>query len=125
MIPNLTGQKVTTVSLDYRLRFFTDLGWQFDLEGDVELDAGGHEPVHVDNTGPDTPLPPLLENIAGQEIRDVRVSESGDLAVVLESVVVVTRSDPNYESWQVYGPEGEILVCGPGGRLTTWGPRPH
>ena len=125
MIPSFTGQRVTTVSLDHMVRFFTDCGWQFDLEGDVKLETAGHDPVHIDKAGPGSPMPHVLESIAGQEIRDVRVSESGDLTVVLESVVVVTRADPDYESWQVYGPDGETIVCGPGGRLTTWGPLPH
>lgn len=123
MIPNLTGQKVTTVALDYMVRLTTDAGWQLDLEGDVELDSPGQALVHVDKAGPGTRVPPMLQSISGQEIRDVRVSESGDLAVVLEASVVVARADPNYESWQVYGPEGEIIVCGPGGHLTTWGQR--
>jgi hypothetical protein len=121
VIPSFTGQRVTTVSLDYLLRFFTDAGWQFDLEGDVELYSPGAEPLRVDKAGPGTPLPQLLESISGQEIRDVRMSESGDLEIALETMRVVTRADPNYETWQVYGPEAEIIVGGPGGRLTTWG----
>jgi hypothetical protein len=123
VIPSFTGQRVTTVSLDYMVRFFTDAGWQFDLEGDVELHPADDKPVHVDKDGPGTPMPQILESIRGQEIRDIQISARGDLDIALETVRVVTRGNRNYEAWQVYGPQGEIIVGGPGDTLTSWGPR--
>ena len=28
-----------------------------------------------------------------------------------------------HEAWQLSGPRGELVVCMPGGKLATWGPR--
>lgn len=92
MIPNFAGQRVTTVSVDYIMRLFTDRGWQFDLECDVEIQSAGHDVARIDKDGPGTPVPEVLESISGQEIRHARVSESGDLDVTLESVAVVAKA---------------------------------
>ena len=38
----------------------------------------------------------------------------------------VLRADPDsrYESWEVRGPGGRLMVCGPGGELSIWGSEP-
>jgi hypothetical protein len=125
MIPDFSGQTVTRLRIDYRLQLWTDQGWQFNLEGrtvlvsrDVqlmEIEVG----IHLD----DKDLPESLKQLEGKKLDGVMVSAGGDLALNFADAQVSVQADPRYESWQIHGPRGEIVVCMPGGELAIWGPR--
>lgn len=123
MMPRLADETITKVEIAFMLRFWTESNWQVDLEGAVTVvpDDGPATEVHHDVV---TAAPPEdLRWLIGARIVSVEVAQGGDLIVEFEHRRMRCAADADYESWQVYGPKGEIIVCGPGGRLTEWGPR--
>ncbi|MDN5798150.1 MAG: DUF6188 family protein [Intrasporangium sp.] len=74
--------------------------------------------IHVDDE--DLPLEP--RQLVDSQLRNVVVSPNGDLALNFSDAQVNVRADPKYESWQIHGARGEIVVCKPSGDLAVWGP---
>ncbi|WP_076260432.1 DUF6188 family protein [Intrasporangium flavum] len=123
MIPKLDGEIIAKAELAFMLRFWTESDWQVNLEGAVTLipDDGPATVLHDDVMA--AALPDDLRWLFGARITKVEVAVAGDLIVGFADRHLKCAADPDYESWQLYGPRGEIIVCGPGGRLTEWGPR--
>ena len=51
------------------------------------------------------------------------MAANGALTRVPDTGRLTAGALSDYEAWQMYGPRGEIVVCGPGGHFTEWGPR--
>ena len=121
--PDLRGQTIKSARLGYMLRFFTSGGWQVDIETDVVAARPGSDPTLIRMNVPDAELPEHLAWLTGSNITEVAVAVSGDLTIELNSGRLTAEALSDYEAWQMYGPKGEVIVCGPGGRFTEWGPR--
>ena len=67
-----------------------------------------------------TLLVPLLDG----SVAAAGVSDSGELTLTIGGTTVSCGSDPDYEAWSFSGPDGETVVCTPGGSLTIWSARP-
>ena len=123
MIPNLAGQVISKIQIDFMLRLWTEGGWQFNLEGDVYLSEAGRQTKLLDTQTTSQDAMEDLLPFVGATIVEVLVAAEGHLAINLGGVQISCQVVPQYESWQLHGPNGEIAVCLPGGKLSTWGPR--
>lgn len=123
MTPDLRDQTIDSARLGYMLRFFTSGDWQVDIETDVVATRSDSDPTPIRMDVPDAQLPEHLAWLIGSTITEVVVADNGDLTIVLDTGRLTAEALSDYEAWQMYGPRGEIIVCGPGGRFTEWGPR--
>jgi hypothetical protein len=94
-----------------------------DLEGDVYLTTPTKGTRAIPTDGSVEQVPEELQAWADAEITEVLVSPEGHLAITVGTTQLSARAREIYEAWQIYGPKGEMLVCGPGGELDEWGPR--
>lgn len=122
MTPDLQGQAIVAARLGYMLRLFTSSDWQVDIETDVVVTRSSFDPTLIRMDVPDAELPEYLSWLIGSTITEVAVADNGDLTIVLNGGQLTAATLSDYEAWQMYGPKGEIIVCGPGGRFTEWGP---
>lgn len=122
MIPSLAGETIEVARVDFALRLWTD-SWQLDLGGQLPFQDDGHADAVIDGDVQAEELPEPVSRLLGRRITRLSVSSSGDLTLELDAATLTCLADPDAEAWQLYGPKGEIIVCGPGGRLTEWGPR--
>lgn len=124
MIPDFRGHTIFTVRMDFRVLLYTEENWEFQLSGDTYLTNPRVGTVLIEGQEELTEdVPPELKRLIGQQISSVLVSASGDLAINIGDTQLSVRADPNYEAWELGGPRGVIILCGPGGELVTWGPR--
>ena len=124
MIPDFRGHTIFTVRMDFRVLLYTEENWEFQLSGDTYLTNPRVGTVLIEGQEELTEdVPPELKRLIGQQISSVLVSASGDLAINIGDTQLSVRADPDYEAWELGGPRGVIILCGPGGELTTWGPR--
>ena len=115
MIHQVTGLHLTSATKEYMLRLGTDGGWGFDLEGPVDIESAELGLVSVRMSEVPETLPPEIAALIGQRVDSIGWSEDGDLTIVLERSRLHARPTPKYESWQLYGPGGYMVVCGPSG----------
>jgi hypothetical protein len=62
----------------------------------------------------------LLLPLLNGEVTAVDIDSSGGLSFTLGGVTVWCGSDQDYEAWCYDGPQGEKVVCTPGGDLAIW-----
>ncbi|WP_207555822.1 DUF6188 family protein [Intrasporangium flavum] len=123
MIPSLSDKVLEIAKLDFALMLWTEDNWQITLAGDAVIRRPDHVAEHVDTTAQEDQPPESVRALIGRKITGLSVSDRGDLTLSLDDFVIECPVGVDYESWQLNGPRGEIIVCGPGGRLTEWGPR--
>lgn len=125
MIPDFTGHTIYTIRMDFRVLLYTEENWEFQLSGDTYLTNPRVGTILIEGQGEELTedVPEELKRLIGQRISSVLVSPAGDLAINIGDTQLSVRADKKYEAWEFGGPKGEIIVCTPGGELTTWGPR--
>lgn len=123
VIPDFAHAQIAKVEVEHMLRFWTDSGWQFNLEGDVTLRSGDRTVRIGDVSTSAQSLSDELVGLKGATIEAVSVSDAGDLTIRSAVAQIDVSADDGFEAWQIYGPSGEIIVCMPGGELAIWGPR--
>jgi hypothetical protein len=66
-----------------------------------------------------------LRRLVGVVVTAAAYDESGDLELRFADDAAVIRSGPSseYEAWNFAGANGFLVVCLPGGGVTTWSPR--
>lgn len=80
-----------------------------------------HDGIQAIDTGtPLEELPPEQAALTGAEIREVLVVREGHLAVNLADAQLSVRASADCEARQITGPDGERIVCMPGGELASW-----
>lgn len=122
MIPNFAGKVVIIAKIDYGLHLWTSDRWEIVLAGPVLVSGTGTAPTQIEVDVAESPLPPQLADVVGAVIAQLLVAEGGHLALQLGDLQVSVRADDRYEAWQVAGPDGELLVCAPGGELAYFPP---
>ena len=123
VIPDFAHATISKVEVEHMLRFWTDSGWQFNLEGDVTLHSGDRVVRIGDISTSPQGLSDELVGLIGASIEAVSVSNAGDMTIRCAVGQIDVCADDAFEAWQIYGPSGEIIVCMPGGELAIWGPR--
>ncbi len=122
VIPDLAGEFIVVAKIDYGLHLWTADSWEIVLAGPVLVSGTGTTPTEIEVDVAESPLPPQLADVVGATVAQLLVSEGGDLGVQLQDRQLSVRADDRYEAWQVAGPDGELLVCTPGGELAYFPP---
>lgn len=132
MIPDYSGKTIEIIRLDGSVQLWTEDNWYIHFGGDPLVTVPGAEPAEIDPGDPPDleagetypPVPPLLAPFVGNTIRELCVSDDGDLSVTFNDTSQLSvKASENYEAWSLSGPRGELVVCMPGGKLAIWGPR--
>ena len=105
MIPDLSGQTLVNVARDYTLRLTTQEGWEIAIEGEELVD--------------DKDLAVSLYTAIGKPIASFGIQD-GVLSFDVGEAHVRAVPDAKYESWNVAGPDKQLVVCTPGGELAIW-----
>lgn len=56
------------------------------------------------------------------QISFLEIDDDGNLSIEFDKGIkkIITKSDKNYESWEINGPDGFQILCMPGGTLAYW-----
>jgi hypothetical protein len=120
---DLSGQPILQLVLDFQVtlvleHFGITIEESFVLE---HLDGTSHV---VEPGGDFDQLSPVLPLSRSKVIAEGRAFDDGRLQVVLQDgcrLHVVPEPESAYESWNVTGPDGLLIVSIPGGELAVWG----
>ncbi len=128
----LAGARVDQCCLDHAFSLTFDLSgrsWVLRIEGNFEIvQAGGA--TQQFGEAPPSAWGPAVDALLHQTVCDAGVAADGTLRFGFEGgYTVVVAPDIQHEAWQISGPEGELIVSGPGGGLAMWpstsGHEPH
>ena len=119
----MTGKTIEMIRFNYSLSIWTNDNWQLDLAGITHITLEGRSPVEIDTTLCQDELTDEVRPLLGQAITKAAVSTTGDLAITLNHAQLEVKAGDDHEAWQLSGPDGEMVVCMPGGELAVWGPR--
>lgn len=118
---DLTGERVVTATHDQALELRTDGGWLIRVETTFQVltPAGvGAVPTpvasHEDLAGSQD-----VTVLVGRRVLSTR-EEGGRLVVDLDGVLVLVDPDPDYEAWELVGPQRQRVICLPGGELSVY-----
>lgn len=118
---DLSGQTLTAVRLDDAGILFLTIGegWLVAVENDYELSG----PTGLQRTldGVEDDMVHALTAVTGSEVESFRVRPDGGLVIGVRGLQLAVPPSPDYESWNVVGPEHVRVVSMPGGGLATWG----
>lgn len=117
----LRGRKVTQIGGEFALMVVLGPGAELMLESLVLMSPAGNGPhveVVPDRTGGDR-----LRHLLGVAVLSAVAFKTGGLRLALaDGTRLDCGPDPDYEAWQVSGPDGWMFVALPGGGLGVWPP---
>ena len=62
-----------------------------------------------------------VRNLLGTSISTSNIGENGSLSLTFDDGSILhVEPDPNYEAWNLSGPDGLVVVCMAGGELAIW-----
>lgn len=123
---DVSGQLILQLVLDFQVtlvleHFAITIEERFVLE---HLDGTSHV---VEPGGDFDQLAPVLPLSRSKVIAEGRAFDDGRLEVVMQDgwrLSVVPEPESAYESWNITGPDGLLIVSMPGGELSLWGSSP-
>ncbi|GAA2794694.1 hypothetical protein GCM10010452_23720 [Crossiella cryophila] len=62
--------------------------------------------------------------LTGTVVQAAAANESGLLLIEFDDAVLRVEPDENYEAWSFAGPDGDKVICLPGGELAVWAAQP-
>ncbi|MFI1585653.1 DUF6188 family protein [Embleya sp. NPDC020630] len=120
-IMNLRGRDVTRISVDHRLTLLVDPGVHIAFASPFELTHGPHgtsEPVVLTPQRQDV-IPAL--GLFKAKVLSAVAFKTGSIRLVFDNGRHLnSRADPDFEAWEVRGPEGRLIIATPGGDLAVW-----
>lgn len=121
-LPDFAGVTIERLWLGNCIRIRLSNRWMFTLEGDWFLTRAGEPTIEVPPIYNVLAIesPPMLAFLVGKQITSVDVAPEGHLAINVDGAQLSLRADPWYEAWQLYGPNGAIIICGVEGEMTIW-----
>lgn len=125
MIPDFANKIIESAKVDFGLHLQTEDGWMIVIEGNITVSGPRIAPTTLEVAVAESPLPDALQGVVGQAIRQLLVAREGHLGVQLADRQIGVRADESYEAWHLTGPDGELLVCMPGGKLAHFPPVHH
>ena len=100
----------------YGLQLHFDGGLSITFETEVRRADGAGVPVAPYTLEGLSLLVPLLNgNVTG-----VVVKGRGGLSLTIDRTELHCPSHPDFEAWNLTGPDGVLVVCTPGGDLAIW-----
>ena len=126
-ILGLEGWRVERCSFDYQTRLLflhpddSETHVVVVLESWFGLSIAGEEELILDPSGPPEALGPVLL-LRHAVVDEALVEEDGTLTLAFRGAQHLrSEPDPNYEAWQLVGPNGLRVVCLPsGGESAIW-----
>lgn len=119
LLAALPGQVVASVATEPPLIIHTGQGWFITAEGQVQLCQPG-QPVTAFDGSTAEAAAGLNPHLEGKRITYASLEGSALWVQLANGTGLMMPAEPQYETWQVCGAEGQRLVCGPGGVLTQW-----
>lgn len=122
----LAGARVVQCRLDHALTLVLDedqpgRGWTIRLGAGFSLVASDGSRRSFDDDAPPSAWAPAVDVLLHAEVADAEAMADGTLIVrVHDGSKLEAPPIPEYEAWQIDGPEGLFAVCGPGGQLSRW-----
>lgn len=116
----LVGKRVLSVLMEYTVTMQLRGGYFIVIESPLTISAHGRSTtLSPDSDAGEAFLP--LRRLAGQTINEAFADSTGSLLVRFsDGTRIEVPPDTAYEAWSVSGPDGELVVCTPGGKLATW-----
>lgn len=115
----LNGQTINHQYFDYAMTLETDTGVKLNIENDYTIHTASTswnvspEPVSADSE--------QAAHLVDHTISTATSDETGGLNIsFIDGARVTVEADPDYEAWNLAGPDGRKVVCLPGGELATW-----
>ncbi|WP_051392957.1 DUF6188 family protein [Glycomyces arizonensis] len=120
-IVELNDQVINEVSWKTPIELHTGGGWTLDIESEVAVtDTGGDRFTFA---GDDKAAPSSLQpELSGRIIEEAVVGAPTGLRIDFGGGVQLTApAAPDFEAWHLTGPEGQRIVCLPGGEVSVQG----
>lgn len=117
----IEGQEVSRICVDYAVTLQTADGAELRIETGFAVAASGAEPIvavepeHLGSAGAQV-LALIRRRLVAAAIHD-----SGRLELRFEGDArLLCEPNENFEAWTLSAPDGEIVVCLPGGGIARW-----
>lgn len=115
----LDGQTITNHTFGYTLLLVTEAGFKLGIENDCTL----HTSTGSWNISPESlqAEPEQALTLTNRTISSAATDQSGTLDISFtDGHHLTVGPDAEYEAWTLAGPDGQKVVCLPGGDLATW-----
>lgn len=123
-IDHFRGASIVQIALSNSLKIRLSNDWMISLEGDTWLtDADGVREVLAKVYDDPVENPAQFASLIGATVSAAVVAEDGSIVFDLGGTQLEVIADPRFEVWQLHGPLGQLVVCGPDAEISEWGPR--
>lgn len=119
---DLSGQPILQLVLDFQVTLVFE-SFRITIEKPFVLEHPGGAAQVVEPGGDFEQLSPVLPLSRSKVIAEARAFDDGRLEVLTQDgyrLRVLPNESP-YESWNITGPDGLLIVSIPGGKLTIFG----
>jgi hypothetical protein len=119
----LENYGVERIEIDYQFSLFfsetQERYYSIQIESEIQFTTGD-QIYKIDPAGEVVSVCPLLL-LLHQKVKRALAFKNGNLEIVfLTDSRLLVLADPNYEAWNINGPNGLLLVSLPGGGLGKW-----
>lgn len=116
----LQGRILQSVLVDYTLRMQLSDEYFIAIESPFKVDSSGKTFSLSPEEDADDAFQPIRQ-LVGQTVEEASADEAGTLRVSFsDGTRFEVPPDDHYESWNVSGPGGALVVCMPRGELAIW-----
>lgn len=127
---SIAGGRVEQCCVDNALSLKLDVSgrwWILRLEGAFALASSvAVEPIQFAEDARASAWAPALDALLQSSITAAHVATDGSLELIFANGCRLdVPVSQQWESWQLSGPEDELIVCGPGGQLSRWPAQAH
>jgi Family of unknown function (DUF6188) len=115
----LQGQTVTDEQFGYSVSLHTSGGYEVQIEVGFSLCTAGER---IDVTPAPESESSQLQALLQHTITAAVAEGSGALSMKFDNGVSLhVEPDEDFEAWTIAGPQGQKVVCEPGGEIAVWG----
>lgn len=118
----LSGKLLQSAELEYTLVLQLSGDYFIAISSTLSVGVVGRNIVLSPEEDSEQSFQPIRE-LVGRTVETAEVDHKGALSVTFEGGSHVrVEPDPDYEAWNVSGPNGALVVSMPGGELSIWTP---
>jgi Family of unknown function (DUF6188) len=116
----VVGSSVTRLCFDHALTILTSSNYEFRFETTSTFDLAGAGLVAFEPESPSEVAAKLLM-LLDMEVTNAVADDSGFLRLQFgKNAELAAGPHDEYEAWTMSGPDGERIICKPGGGIATW-----
>ncbi|SHV66400.1 Uncharacterised protein [Mycobacteroides abscessus subsp. abscessus] len=117
---DMCGQVLVGLRIEYSVVLYFNGEWVVLLGGSFTLGTQGATHRFTPAVDPPDALKPM-GNLLGQRVTQAEIGDNGSLSITFDDGSRLhAEPDPDYEAWNLSGPDGLVVVCMAGGTLATW-----